>query len=109
VHAVPPAQNLVATPATKAAIRSAFVTSHGADGPGSKGPLAGRTYYARWNGKEYVLATFDLARTHLTDQPELFVRPPGGRWADKGDVGGSPPCEWAPKPVLVVWNLARGC
>lgn len=101
------ATNLRATPTVKAALRAAHLrVVPKADRARVKGPLPGSVYYARHRGREYALAVFSHPRTGTTDQPELFIRPTGGRWVDKGDTGGAV-CDFriVPKPVLDLWAI----
>lgn len=102
------ARNLTATSDMKGAIRAAFITSHNmADGEVT-GPLAGKTYYGSFRGKEWAVATFSTAGTGTTDQPEVFNRRPGGTWVDRGDTGGAV-CDKVPRPMLHVWRLESSC
>lgn len=93
----------MATPAVKAVLRSAFLDAHSTlDPPRIKGPIRGTTYYGAVGRREYALATFSMPDTGVTDQPEVFSRPPGGAWRDLGDTGGgyggripaAPPKAW---------------
>jgi len=77
----------------------------------TSGPV-GRVYYGRCPKAFYALATFNHKTPkvdfHVQDQPERFRRRNGGRWQDRGDTGGFV-CEAAPKPLLKLWNLLKGC
>jgi hypothetical protein len=100
----PKAVNLVVTPPVRRAIRAAFVRAHADMTPSAiKGPLKGSVYYARYGRAYWALATFSLPRVGTTDQPEVFRRPAGGRWLDRGDTGGEL-CK-VPRPVVAVWHL----
>ena len=110
--ATEPAVNLTATPAVRSALRATYL-SHVTGVPRAKvkGPLPGTLYYARHRGREWAIAAFSRPLTGTTDQPELFVRPVGGRWIDRGDTaGGLDVCAPSvPAPVLRVWGLFRRC
>lgn len=100
------AVNLIAAPAVKAGLRTAFLAAHPHVKPrGVKGPLPGRTYYGGYRGREYAIATFSIPLVGTTDQPELFVRKAGGRWVDKGDTGGEVCPGWMPVQVIRIWEL----
>jgi len=64
------------------------------------------------SGKKYALATFDARYNGFyfgpTDQPERFIKPPGGGWRDIGNTGGAP-CGSMPTALLVAWKIVRAC
>jgi hypothetical protein len=70
------------------ALRAAFLRAHPqfrrAD---VRGPL-GRIRAATYRKREYALATMSVRRLGTRGQPELFVRPAGGRWRDVGATAG---------------------
>jgi hypothetical protein len=100
------ARNLVATPAVKAALRSAFVHAHSRFAAAQiKGPLPGTTYYGSAGGFEYAVATFSVPRFATQDQPEIFRRTAGGRWRDLGDTGGDVCPGVVPLSLLRVWHF----
>ena len=100
--------NLVATPAVKAALRTSFLAAHKQYQPAKvKGPLKGDTYYGRYGAFEYALSVFDVPLTGTTDQPELFRRPVGGGWVDRGDTGGEVCAGWVPLPLIKLWGFVQ--
>lgn len=100
--------NLVATPAVKAALRAAFLKTHSTLAPAKvRGPLKGHTYYGRYRGVEYAVATFSIARLGTTDQPEIFRRVPPQAWKDRGDTGGEVCPPWVPLPLLKLWGFVK--
>ncbi|HEX6390007.1 MAG TPA: hypothetical protein VFZ89_11180 [Solirubrobacteraceae bacterium] len=94
--------------ATLLRVRRAAITTPGAT---TSGPV-GRVYYGRCPKAYYALASFRYKTPQLDfgtqDQPERFQRRVGGRWRDLGDTGGFV-CEAAPKALLMLWRLQRGC
>jgi hypothetical protein len=94
--------------ATLLRVHRAAITSPGAK---TSGPV-GRVYYGRCPKAYYALASFRFRTPQLDfgtqDQPERFQRRVGGRWRDRGDTGGFV-CEAAPKALLRLWGLQRGC
>lgn len=103
----PVARNLVATPAVKAALRAALVARLPVTQREKvRGPLPGRTYYGSYGPTRYALAVFSFPGTGTTDQPEVFDRPPGKPWQDRGDTGGC--LRKIPAPLRRVWRLDIG-
>jgi hypothetical protein len=94
-------------------IRAAFLLEHPQYSPKRvKGPLKGTTYYGRYRRTYYAFATFSVPRTGTTDQPELFKRPPGGVFHDRGDTGGEICKRKVPLALIRVWHLkpsSPGC
>jgi hypothetical protein len=114
--AAPKAVNLVATPRVKTMLRASFILFHHKynrryNAKTVKGPLKGTTYYGRYGKTEYAVATFSLSGD-TTDQPELFRRPVGGVFHDRGDTGGEICKSAVPLALIKVWHLKRssaGC
>jgi hypothetical protein len=103
--ATPQPQNLLATPAIKAALLSTFTKAHPQYAKrGIVGPEQGRTYYGRYGATEYAVASFDFRRGEIDDQPEVFRRSVGGRWTDTGDTGGDVCPPRIPLPLLRTWK-----
>jgi hypothetical protein len=98
------AENLLATPAVKAGLTTAYTASH----PSSRvvGPVPGRTWYGRVAGYEFAVATFGA-------HPSVFSRPPGGRWKLERDTHGAVCAGIVPAALLVgTWSYrhwARQC
>jgi len=100
------ARNLVATPAVKAGLRTAFVHAHPRFAAARiTGPLRGTTYYGSVGGLEYAVATFSVPTFGTQDQPEVFRRSPGARWRDLGDTGGDVCPGVVPLALLRVWHF----
>ena len=102
------ARNLAATSKVKAALRAAFIRTHSnLTAHAIRGPLRGRTSYGSYQGREYAVAVFSIARLGTQDQPEVFRRPSAGVWRDLGDTGGDICPPTIPLPLLKVWNFQR--
>ena len=88
--------NLVATPAVKAALRSAYVAAH----PGSRvrAPAAGRTYYGFYSGTLYAVATFGA-------YPTIFRTDFHGRWHVRRETHGGICTNVVPIDLIRVWSL----
>jgi hypothetical protein len=72
-----------------------------------KGPLKRTTYYGRYHGVLYAVATFSIARLGTTDQPELFRRVPPRAWRDLGDTGGEVCPPVIPLPLIQLWGFVK--
>ncbi len=97
------AENLPATQAVKARLRSAYVTAH--PGVEVRGPVAGRTYYGRYSGTSYAVATFGAL-------PTIFRTDARGRWHVRKDTRGSVCSTVVPVELLKAWSLrpvTRAC
>jgi hypothetical protein len=98
----PPA-NLVASPATKAALRVAYLRSHTGWQPEHvAGPVRGRTYYGTYGGTEFAVATFV---TPASSYPTIFERTPGSNWHAVRDTHGGICTNWVPRELIRVWSL----
>jgi hypothetical protein len=88
--------NLVATPAVKAALRSAYAAAH----PGSRvgAPVAGRTYYGSYSGTRYAVATFGA-------YPTIFRTDIHGRWRVRRETHGGVCTNVVPIDLIRVWSL----
>ncbi len=79
--------------------------------PKVTGPV-GRVHLGRCGAERHALASFDATYNGLyfgiEDQPERFVKRPGGAWTDIGNTGGDP-CGSAPTALLVAWKIVHGC
>jgi len=103
----PVARNLVATASVKAQLRATLLARIPAEQRSKvRGPMPGRTYYGSYGPTRYALAMFSFPRTGTTDQPELFVKPSGKAWQDRGDTGGC--LSRIPAALLHVWHLVAG-
>lgn len=101
-------RNLVATAAVKAQLREAHLrTIPVADRRKVRGPLKGLTYYGSYGSMRYAIATFSFAGLGTQDQPELFSRPAGKPWRDRGDTGGCISSKIIPAPLLRLWGFER--
>jgi hypothetical protein len=99
--------NLVATPAVKAQLHSAFLRLHSTIAPRRiRGPLKGRTYYGRYGATKYAVATFSIDGG-TDDQPEVFRRPAGRGWHDLGDTGGEICPGRIPLPLIKLWQFVK--
>jgi hypothetical protein len=99
--------NLVATPAIKTQLHSAFLRLHSTIAPARiRGPLKGRTYYGRYGATKYAVATFSIDGG-TDDQPELFRRPASRGWKDLGDTGGEICPGRVPLPLIKLWGFVR--
>jgi hypothetical protein len=110
------AKNLTATPAVKAALRSAFLAAQKPPKRiGVEGPLPGKTYYDSYGVTRYAVATFSVPTFGTQDQPELFKQLPGEAWIDEGDTGGCISSSIIPVPLLTLWGFkpsgspSQGC
>jgi hypothetical protein len=88
--------NLVAAPAVKAALRSAYVAAH----PGSQvgAPAPGRTYYGSYSGTRYAVATFGA-------YPTIFRTDVHGRWRVRRETHGGICTTVVPIDLIRVWSL----
>jgi hypothetical protein len=90
--------NLVATPAVKTALRSAYLAAH----PGSQvgAPVAGRTYYGSYSGTRYAVATFGA-------YPTIFRTDIHGAWRVRRETHGGICTNVVPIDLIRVWWLAH--
>ena len=88
--------NLVATPAVKAALRSAYLAAH----PGSRvgAPATGHTYYGSYSGTRYAVATFGA-------YPTIFRTDVHGRWRVRRETHGGICTNVVPIDLIMVWSL----
>jgi hypothetical protein len=92
----PPPVNLVATPSVKAGLTAAYVHVH-RDRPHAR-PAPGRTWYGRFGGYEFAVATFAA-------HPSVFSRPPRGRWTLDRDTRGAVCDDVVPAQLLAItWH-----
>jgi hypothetical protein len=79
--------------------------------PTITGPV-GHVYLGICAGERFALASFDARYNGVyfgvTDQPERFIRAPGGPWRDLGNTGGNP-CGGSPTALLEAWKIAKRC
>jgi hypothetical protein len=69
------AENLRATPTVKAGLRAAYLTASPGVDPRTVGaPLSGHTYYGRYDGTYYAVATFGRYPTVFSHQPHSAWR-----------------------------------
>jgi hypothetical protein len=95
--------NLVATPAVKAALRSAYLAAYPRAQVGA--PVAGRTYYGSYSGTRYAVATFGA-------QPTIFRTDVHGRWHVRRETHGGICTNVVPIDLIRVWSLQHwngGC
>ena len=98
----PPA-NLVASPDTKASLRTAYLRAHRAWRPSQvAGPVRGATYYGSYGGTEFAVATFV---TPAAAFPTIFERTPGGGWHAVRDTHGGICTNWVPLELIRAWSL----
>ena len=101
-------RNLVATAAVKAQLRDAHLRLlPAAARKGVRGPLKGLTYYGSFGSTRYAIATFSVPGLGTQDQPELFSKPAGRPWRDRGDTGGCISSRIIPAPLLRLWGFER--
>lgn len=101
-------RNLVATAAVKTQLREAHVRLVSLAGRKKvHGPLKGLTYYGSYGSTRYAVATFSTDGVGTTDQPELFSKPLGRPWRDRGDTGGCISSKIIPPPLLRLWGFKR--
>jgi hypothetical protein len=87
------AENLRATHAVKEALRRAYGTTHP--------PLGGHTYYGRYSGTRYAIATFGSA-------PTIFRTDARDRWHVRQETRRGLVCSTVvPVELLQVWSLRR--
>jgi opacity protein-like surface antigen len=100
----PPAVNLVATPSVKTGLAAAYAGAH--PDRRSARPVPGRTWYGRFGGYEFAVATFGA-------HPSVFSRQPRGRWRLDRDTRGAVCGGLVPVQLLAVtWSFAysqRNC
>ena len=107
-HATSSPRNLVATAAVKAQLREAHLKLLSAAArKGVRGPLKGKTYYGSFGSTRYAIATFSVPGLGTQDQPELFSKPAGRPWRDRGDTGGCISSRIIPAPLLRLWGFKR--
>ncbi len=107
-QAAPSPRNLVATAAVKSQLREAHLRLVPlAARRKVHGPLKGLTYYGSYGSSRYAIATFSRAGVGITDQPELFSKPHGKPWRDRGDTGGCISSTIIPAPLLRLWGFKR--
>jgi hypothetical protein len=97
------AENLPATQAVKAGLRSAYVAAH--PGVEVRGPVRGRTYYGRYSGTSYAVATFGTL-------PTIFRTDARGRWQVRKNTRASVCSTVVPVELLKAWSLrpvTRSC
>ena len=98
----PPA-NLVASSATKAGLRSAYLRAHRAWRPEQvAGPVVGTTYYGSYGGTEFAVATFVTPDSVF---PTIFERTPGNGWHAVRDTHGGICTNWVPLELIRTWSL----
>jgi hypothetical protein len=102
----PVAQNLLAPPAVKSALRGAFLAAHPKlDAARVEGPLAGRTYYGSFGGDLYAVATFSVGGRFRG--PTILERRMGGPWKAVRDTHGGVCERFVPQPLIATWYLER--
>jgi hypothetical protein len=97
------AENLRVTQSVKAGLRAAYVAAH--PGIAVSGPAAGQTYYGRYSGVRYALATFGSL-------PTIFRTDGRNRWHVRKDTRGSVCSTVVPVELLKAWSLrpvSRSC
>ncbi len=101
-------RNLVATAAVKAQLREAHLRLVPLAARRTvQGPLKGLTFYGSYGSTRYAVATFSHAGVGTTDQPELFSKPSGKPWRDRGDTGGCISSTIIPSALLRLWGFRR--
>ena len=101
-------RNLVATAAVKAQLREAHLRLVPlAARRNVRGPLKGLTYYGSYGSTRYAIATFSREGVGTTDQPELFSKPSGKPWRDRGDTGGCISSTIISSALLRLWGFKR--
>jgi hypothetical protein len=91
------AENLRATTAVKNALRIAYGSTHL--------PLSGHTYYGRYSGVRYAVATFDT-------RPTIFRTDARNRWRVREETQGAVCATVVPVELLKAWSLrpvSRSC
>jgi hypothetical protein len=91
-------QNLVATRGVKVALRSAYVRAH--PDAAVAGPVPGRTYYGRYSGTRYAVATFGA-------RPTIFQTDSRNRWRVIRETHGGICTDVVPSELIKVWSLQR--
>jgi hypothetical protein len=97
------AENLRATQSVKAGLRAAYAAAH--PGIAVGGPAAGQTYYGRYSGVRYALATFGSL-------PTIFRTDGRNRWQVRKNTRGSVCSTVVPVELLKAWSLrpvSRSC
>jgi hypothetical protein len=98
-----PPLNLVASPATKTALRTAYLLAHRAVDPKTvSGPVRGATYYGSYAGTEFAVATFV---TPGSAYPTIFERSGGQSWHAVHDTHGGVCTNQVPLELIHVWSL----
>ena len=92
----PMAENLVAYPSVKAALRTAYLRAHPGRHVGQ--PLLGHTYYGTFVGIRYAVATFGA-------HPTIFEADSRGPWHVVRETRGAVCTDDVPLPVIEVWWL----
>jgi hypothetical protein len=101
-------RNLVATAEVKLQLREAHLKGLPiAARKKVRGPLKGLTYYGSYGSTRYAIATFSRVGFGTQDQPELFSKPAGKPWRDRGDSGGCISSTIIPAPLLRLWGFKR--
>ena len=96
--------NLVATPAVKAALRTAYLRAHRELPPSRVGaPVAGRTYYGRHAGTLYAVATFAVGPAPA--HPRIFMTDRLGRWHVRRQTHGGICTDVVPRELIEAWWL----
>jgi hypothetical protein len=91
--------NLVAKPAVKDALRSAYLAAHPRLSPSRVGgPAPGRTYYGSYSGTRYAVATFGA-------YPTIFRADQHGRWHVRRETHGGICTNVVPLDLIMVWSL----
>jgi hypothetical protein len=102
----PAAENLVATPSVKAALRNAYLEAHRQVDPAQvSGPLPGRTYYGSFGGDWYAVATFAVAGR--APQPAILMHHPRWKWHVVRETHGGVCARFVPEPLIAIWYLER--
>jgi hypothetical protein len=98
------ATNLVASPAVKSALRSAYVAAHPNLSPSQVGaPVSGRTYYGTYSGTSYAVATFAVGGAAA--YPTVFRTDGRGRWRVRRQTHGGVCSDVVPMDLIKVWWL----
>src|SRR5712691_6751358 len=98
--------NLVATPAVKAALRTAYLEGHRQIDPAQvSGPLPGRTYYGSFGGDGYAVATF--AVRGQAQYPTILMHHPKWKWHVVRDTHGGVCARFVPPPLIGIWYLEQ--
>jgi len=97
-------ENLVLTPQVKSGLRAAYLAAHPEVSPASVGaPVSGRTYYGRYSGTSYAVATFRVGGAPA--YPTVFRTDGNARWHLRRETHGGVCSDVVPVELIKTWSL----